>query len=50
MKKHASLKIRMRMNKNRFSARVTVAAGFLLLCAAPGLTRAQQSPQAGADS
>jgi Spy/CpxP family protein refolding chaperone len=44
MKKHASLKIRMGMNKNRFSARVTVAAGFLLLCAAPGLTRAQSSP------
>ena len=32
------------MNKNRLSARVTVAAGFLLLCAAPGLTRAQGSP------
>jgi len=32
------------MSKNRFSARVTVAAGFLLLCAAPGLTRAQGSP------
>ncbi|PYU40291.1 MAG: hypothetical protein DMG53_23195 [Acidobacteria bacterium] len=44
MKKHASLQIRMRMNKNRLSARVTVAAGFLLLCAAPGLTRAQGSP------
>src|SRR2546423_11831380 len=46
MKQHASLKIRIRMhmNKNRFSARVTVAAGFLLLCAAPGLTRAQSSP------
>ncbi len=44
MKKHASLKIRMHMNKNRFSARVTVAAGFLLLCVAPGLTRAQSSP------
>jgi len=44
MKKHASLKIRVHMNKNRFSARVTVAAGFLLLCAAPGLTRAQSSP------
>jgi len=44
MKKHASLKIGMRMNKNRFSARVMVAAGFLLLCAGAGLTHAQSSP------
>ncbi len=44
MKKHAPLKIKMRMNKIRFSARVTVAAGFLLLCAAPGRTRAQSTP------
>jgi hypothetical protein len=34
----------MRMNKNRFAKRVAVAAGFLFLCAAPGLTRAQSSP------
>ena len=32
------------MNKNRFAKRVAVAAGFLFLCAAPGLTRAQSSP------
>src|SRR2546423_11065445 len=34
----------MRMNKNRFSKPVAVAAGFFFLCAAPGLTRAQTSP------
>jgi hypothetical protein len=32
-----------RMSQNRFAARVGVVAGILLLCAAPGLTRAQSS-------
>ena len=32
------------MSKNRFAKGVAVAAGFLFLCAAPGLTRAQSSP------
>jgi Spy/CpxP family protein refolding chaperone len=32
------------MNKNQFAKRVAVAAGFFLLGAAPGLTRAQSSP------
>jgi Spy/CpxP family protein refolding chaperone len=34
------------MNKNRFGKPVAVAAGFFLLCAAPGLTR-QQSASPG---
>ncbi len=32
------------MNKNRFARRMVVAAGFLFLGAASGLTRAQSSP------
>jgi len=32
-----------RVSQNRFAARVGVVAGILLLCAAPGLTRAQSS-------
>jgi hypothetical protein len=32
------------MNKNRFAKRLAVAGGFLFLCGAPGLTRAQSSP------
>ena len=32
------------MSKNRIAKRVAVAAGFLFLCAPPGLTRAQSSP------
>lgn len=44
MKKNASLKKGMRMNKNRFAKRIAVAAGFFFLCAAPGLTRVQSSP------
>lgn len=38
----------MRLNKNRSAKRVAVVAGFLFLCAAPGLTRAQTSPPRGA--
>jgi Spy/CpxP family protein refolding chaperone len=34
------------MNKNRFAKRVAAAAGFLLLCAVPGLTSAQSLPPA----
>jgi len=44
MKKYASLKKWVRMNKNRFAKRVAFTAGFFFLCAAPGLTRAQSSP------
>ncbi len=36
------------MNKNGFVKRVTVAAGFFLLCAAPGLSREQSSPPGSA--
>lgn len=32
------------MDKNRFAKRIAVAAGFFLLCAAPGLTCAQSTP------
>jgi Spy/CpxP family protein refolding chaperone len=32
------------MNKNRFAKRMAAVAGFLFLCATPGLTRAQSSP------
>jgi Spy/CpxP family protein refolding chaperone len=46
MKKHASFKKWVRMNKNRFAKRMVVGAGFFFLCAAPGLTRAQSSPPA----
>jgi Spy/CpxP family protein refolding chaperone len=31
------------MNKNRFTKRMVVSAGFFFLCVAPGLTRAQSS-------
>jgi hypothetical protein len=34
----------MRMNKTRFAKRMSAAAGFFFLYAAPGLTRAQSSP------
>lgn len=34
------------MNKNRFAKHVAVAAGFIFLFAAPGLTRAQSGPPA----
>src|SRR5467141_1879170 len=44
MKYHDSIRKGMRMSKNRFAKGVAVAAGFLFLCAAPGLTRAQSSP------
>src|SRR6266852_3272457 len=44
MKKHAWLNKGVRMNKNRFAKRVTLAAGYFFLCATPGLTRAQSSP------
>lgn len=44
MNKQASLKKKVRMNKNRFVKRVAVAAGVIFLCATPGLTRAQSSP------
>ena len=32
------------MKKNRFAKPVAVAAGFIFMCAAPGLTRAQSGP------
>jgi hypothetical protein len=32
------------MKKNRFAERVAVAAGFILLCVAPGLSRLQSNP------
>jgi len=32
------------MNQNRLATRVAVVAGIFFLCAAPGLTRAQNSP------
>ena len=38
------------MNKNRFWEPVAVAAGFFLLCAAPGLTRAQSASPAPAQT
>jgi hypothetical protein len=38
----------MRMNKNRFARPMVVAAGFLFLGAASGLTRAQSSPRSPA--
>jgi Spy/CpxP family protein refolding chaperone len=41
---HASPKKGMRMNVNRFAKAGAIAAGFFLLCATPGLTRAQSSP------
>ena len=34
------------MNKNGFAKPVAVAAGFIFLCAAPGLTQAQSGPPA----
>jgi hypothetical protein len=40
----------MRMNKNRFARRVTLAAGFIFLFAVPGLTRAQSSPPSSAST
>jgi len=44
MKYHDSIRKGMRMSKNRFAKGVAVAAGFLFLFAAPGLTRPQSSP------
>lgn len=44
MKKTALLKKKVPMNKNRFANRMAVAAGFIFLCLAPGLTRAQSTP------
>lgn len=44
MNNHASLKKEMRVNVNRFAKEVAVAAGFVFLCVAPGLSRAQSTP------
>jgi len=38
------------MNKNRFRKPLAVATGFIFLCAAPGLTRAQSGPRGPAQT
>jgi Spy/CpxP family protein refolding chaperone len=41
--KHCLSQRELLMNKNRFRKRLAVAAGFFILCAAPGLTRGQSA-------